>query len=83
MNMWNLFNDEVVYPCEWKEVLAQISDYGTCPYFVVYRRRKSPKTSKSALYVPSYTKYTPSINDYNSDLVEMVIFLIEKSNEID
>ena len=69
MNQWNLFNDDTVYPREWKEILTELSDYGTCPYCVVYCRTTllTPSTS-----IPGYHREGPSLDEYDSKCVELV-----------
>lgn len=69
VNRWNLFNDDTVYPRDWKEVLIELSDYGTCPYCVVYCRTTllTPSTS-----VPGYNREAPSLFEYDTKFVELV-----------
>ena len=69
-NMWNLFNDDVVYPRTWGEVVTEISSYGTSPYLAVYRRVSSlPAPNPSAL-LPSYLGEIPSIDEYDMSFME-------------
>lgn len=73
--MWSLFNDDTVTPYKWEEVVAQIYDYGACPYFVVYRRKCHLCKPKPCSYLPSYADNSPSLDEF-SDVVKNVDYLV-------
>lgn len=76
-NMWNLFNDDVVYPRTWGEVVTEISSYGTSPYLAVYRRVSSLPAPNSGALLPSYLGEIPSIDEYDTNIIAEV----EESND--
>lgn len=56
-------------------MVAQIYDYGACPYFVVYRRKCHLCKPKPCSYLPSYTDNSPSLDEF-SDVVKNVDYLV-------
>ena len=80
MNMWSLLNDDTVCPLQWSEVILNLSDYGACPYYVVYRKRSSLSNQELSSFFPSYINQVPSFNDYDLDCLKKVItFTVFKS----
>ena len=71
-NQWYLFNDDTVYPHEWKDILLDLSEYGACPSFVVYCRTTDALSSKETPFLPGYHSKSPSFKDYDEESVRMV-----------
>ena len=71
-NIWKLFNDETVYNRHWDEVFYEISDYGTCPTFVMYRRSRSLPEPSSNRILPNYIQGMRPLTEYCSDFVKEV-----------
>ena len=69
MNQWNLYNDDTVYSRDWKEILIELSDYGTCPYCVVYCRTTLLTSSTS---IPGYHREGPYLDEYDTACVDLV-----------
>lgn len=51
--------------------MLELSDYGSCPYYVVYSRITSLR-HPTPTALPAYYQESPSIAEYNQEIVKEV-----------